>query len=428
MQRSHYSKKEIAVYDAIGSFFVDVFYNDLYLKAKSRVNNSEDSGATITDAYRQLVLMYMNGVTQERYYKGMVQKLSDYYRTASNFGTIVFSEFEDKVLACFIPPEYYRDFTSKIKDQTLFNIIVRTVHDMGALMITPEVLRMIIDQHDNVSNITFLQDKAMDIFILQRENYYAKFAEQINKKKGGGTVEVGVLNKLKDHIATEVKRRVQAEADLAKAVGICQQLTSTISAERKELEELRNLSMTMKTQWLAGVEDVKRLTADNKRLIQEKGQLGIKLQNAYNQTGTSTQTQHNIQSPSTFPIAANTKAPTPAVPSVIPSVAIRQSPPIDSKSTDADDTDDEFDEEEEARIQAARRMAVKFADPISQTREFSKTSTLENNGSSGAQPRSKLENTEHDDTKVGATIDTSSVESIDTLGASATLDDGGGWF
>lgn len=243
MNRSNYSPKVLSVFDTIGSFFIDVVYNSLYLKAKDAVR--EGTAKSITDAYRANVMNYMRGIQKEHLYKTVVKNLFKYYQDINSYGTIVFADFENKVVSCFIPPEYYSDFSDRIKDQSLQEIIIKTVNQLGELVLSREVLKRIIDSHQDVSNIGYLQDKIVDIFIIQREDYYASFAAQLNKKNTKQTVDVGVVKKLKEHTKEEIRRRCKAEDDLARALSMLAQvlrnineLQVTCNKQREQLERL----------------------------------------------------------------------------------------------------------------------------------------------------------------------------------------------
>lgn len=226
MDRRNYDRQVISLFDTLGGFFVDIFYNDLYLKAKSAVK--EGKFGSITDAYRANILNYMNGIKLRNLYTGVVKKLHEYYQRITGFSSLVFADFEDKVLVQFIPAEYYGDFTNKHKDSALYDIIVRTVNESGAIVLMPDFLRRAIDDHMNVRNVTLLQDKLVDVFIFQREDYYTKFVSEINRKNCGGEVSKEVVEKLKAAFVEEKRARVKAESDRDRAVFMIAELMKKI--------------------------------------------------------------------------------------------------------------------------------------------------------------------------------------------------------
>ncbi len=228
MDRRNYDSKAMGLFDTIGSYFVDALYNNHYLIARDIVRRG--AANNITDAYRTTVINYMNGSSRDDLFKIIVYKLHEFYQKNSGFGTIVLSEFQNKVLSQFIPAEYYQDFTDRHKDKTLKEIIVRTVNEFGAVALSPNVLRRIIDDHLNRDNITLLQDHIVDIFILQREEYYTKFAQEISRKNAGGTVDKGLLDKLKLAYVDEKRKCCELMADKERAANIVGQLIDKIKA------------------------------------------------------------------------------------------------------------------------------------------------------------------------------------------------------
>ncbi len=226
MDRRNYESKAIGLFDTIGSYFVDMLYNNHYLISRDLVRRGLASN--ITDAYRSTVVNYMNGSSRDDLFKITVCKLHEYYQRNSGFGTIVLSEFQDKILSQFIPAEYYQDFTDRHKDLILKEIVVRTIKDFGDVVLTPRYLSQIIDNHLNKDNVTQLQDHIVDIFILQREEYYTRFAKEISKRNASDTVDRATLDKLKAAYMDEKRKCCELAADKERATSIVGQLIDKI--------------------------------------------------------------------------------------------------------------------------------------------------------------------------------------------------------
>lgn len=233
INRKNYDQKIIGVFEIIGSYFVDVFYNNHYLVAKQEVGSGYSS-SSITDAYRNKVYLYMTGMSKrDDLFKIVVHKLHEFYQKTSGFGTIILSDFQDRVLSQFIPPEYYRDFTNRHKDSTLREILLRTVNEFGVIVTSKDILYKIIDNHSNRDNIVELQDRIVDLFIIQREDYYSKFAREISKQNAGDqSVNKEVFDKLKNAYLLEKKKSCEVSADLTRAYNIINGLLTKV----KELE------------------------------------------------------------------------------------------------------------------------------------------------------------------------------------------------
>lgn len=275
MDRRNYDTKAVALFDTIGSYFVDVYYNSHFLLARDAVR--EGRAVSITDAYRTNVLNYMTGISKrDDLYKTVVRGLHEFYQKNSGFGSVVLSEFQDRILSQFIPPEYYYDFTEKHKDRTLREIIIQTANDFGEVVTSKAMLCRVVDDHLNKRNITMLQDRIVDIFIIQRENYYSKFVKAISNTNGNTKISKDVLDKLKAAYVAEKKKSCDLEADKQRALNIIKQLMDKIEDYEAKLAEFAKKEATqyMNAQSDKHLRypqtDTANTKTDNKRVIKPK--------------------------------------------------------------------------------------------------------------------------------------------------------------
>lgn len=238
MNRKHYDTRIISVFDHIGSFFVDTFYNSLYLKACDAVKMGQ--AKSITDAYRSNVLRYVYGITHRTdLYMTVVKKLHEYYQKCSGGSVIIFSDFEDKVLSQFIPLEFYKDFTEKNKDEALHRIIINSVNDFGMIVLGRVMLARIIDDHKNPDNVHTLQDRMVDIFIARREDYYERFVKEVYNKGAKNQISMELFNKIKLELTNEKKKTHELKNDNKRALSMISQLAEKIKNLTKENEYLK---------------------------------------------------------------------------------------------------------------------------------------------------------------------------------------------
>lgn len=257
MNRENYDPKALSTFDIIGSYFVDIFYNDLYLKARDRVKEGRYS--SITEAYKANVVNYMHGIKKKEPYMQVCRLLHEYYQRVTVYSTLTFGDFEVRILSQFIPPEYFNLFTEGDKDSNLCAIITRTVQEFGERVLAPEGLRRIIDDHSNQKNVELLQDIIVDILKIQREEYYVQFAKKINQRSGKVSEEIVVT--LKAKIVEETRKRCTAEQDRDRALNIIKQLVQKIS-------DLENDIIRMKTS-TAPVTSTSHSLADDLRVDSE---------------------------------------------------------------------------------------------------------------------------------------------------------------
>jgi hypothetical protein len=250
-----YDIKTISTFDIVGSYFVDIFYNNHYLLSKDNVRRGHAD--TVTDAYRTNVISYMDGIkNRQDLYKKVVKQLHEYYQLSTNSGSIVLSDFQDRILSHFIPPEYYKDFTENQKDKTLRDVIIKTVSNMGAVVSKKEMLYKIIDDHSNTNNVTILQDKMVNILMMQREEYYEKFAQQISKSGGGLSVSQELFDKLKQAFIEEKQKSYHLNEDKERAIVMIKSLLNKIKVLESEIQKI-NQKLEEKTMQLQQQQYVK---------------------------------------------------------------------------------------------------------------------------------------------------------------------------
>jgi hypothetical protein len=139
-------------------------------------------------------------------------------------------------------------------------------------------MKKIIDYHGDVSNISLLQDKVLDIFITYREDMYSKFASKIMTENS--KVDKSLLNDAKDEIRKQVALRMQAETDRDKAISMISNLVKTINDCKLDIQRLTLDNETLSTNQLANqqasqqinnTDKVKELEYKMNNLILEHG-------------------------------------------------------------------------------------------------------------------------------------------------------------
>jgi hypothetical protein len=239
MHRKNYDQKIITQFDIVGSFFVDTFYNDLYLKAKDAF--AKGRAQSLTDAYRGYITQYVKTISAvtEAYMK-VVKNLHEYYQKSMSYPSTL-SDFIDSMVSKFIPPLYYRDFTPNNKDRTLHEIIIKTTNLLGTSVTTTDMMQRIIDDHRNPGNVNMLQDMILDIFLMQREEYYSKFTKEIVNEND--KVPMDVYNKMKSALKDEMKKRTDCEIERDKLIGIVNKLLTKCN-ELSQVDDTGKLQET----------------------------------------------------------------------------------------------------------------------------------------------------------------------------------------
>jgi len=236
MNRDLYSKKTLCVFDNIGSFFVDKYYNFHYLFSRDLSKNN--AMTSITDVYRSTVINYINGIkNRPDLYLTVIKDLHEYYQKSIGC-VIICSDFEDRIVSQFIPEEYYRDFTSTHKDNALKDIIVNIVTELTKEVLSKKTFRKIIDDHMNIANVELLQDRVVDICITQRENYISKFIKKVAYGDTSRNIDRSVFNNLRKIYIEEKKKRIDIEDNYNR----CYKLLNFFITKSESLEkEIKNI-------------------------------------------------------------------------------------------------------------------------------------------------------------------------------------------
>lgn len=236
----NYSKRTISVFEIVGAYFVDMFYNHLYLTARSNHRAVDTSVGSLTDVYKSTVNAYVKGLKSEKkYYESAVKGMTEFYKAHTKHTAITMTEFINEVIRQFMPPDHFDILAGHEKDFFMNNIVLRIVDDFADEVFAIEKMRLVIDSHADESNTRVWMDCIVSIQICIRESMYSKFIKTTNQSTG--MVDEAVVKKVlaeRDAIwrkTTEyLQRATKAEADLEHAKKVCQ-LTydKLVAAEEK---------------------------------------------------------------------------------------------------------------------------------------------------------------------------------------------------
>ncbi len=233
------SRELVQVFEIAGTYLIGVFYNSLYRRAVMDTRGGKF--ASITDAYRKAVEDYVIAMANtERYRASEIYEMSQTFNKHNHFGATTFAEFEDYFLGAMIPREFYTSFTGADKDRTLHEIVTKTVAELAKQIIAPAMIRKIIDDHNNQYNVMALQRIVHDILCARRDEYYAKFAQEVIREKvPGANIDMDNFNKLRTSLADELQKRMAAERELKKAKTLITKVVQSATTFRAENEKLK---------------------------------------------------------------------------------------------------------------------------------------------------------------------------------------------
>lgn len=166
-------------------------------------------------------------------YKDIIKSFLSYYQKKID-ATVTMREFEDSILSQFIPTDYYKDFNSKQRDNTMRDIFIKATENFFAKILKSHV-HQIIDDHKNKDNITMLQEQILSVLLSIRETYYDKFADVINggsSKKSSVGVPLDVVEKLRLELSEAKKTIGELSSDRDRAINILSQTVNSLNSQK----------------------------------------------------------------------------------------------------------------------------------------------------------------------------------------------------
>lgn len=171
-------EKIISLLDVAGSTIVDIFYNHMYDRAIAMKEKTEHN---ITDCYRSAILDYVKSSDSTDFYKVLMNSIHYYTKVSTIYHSISLVNCIDLYASLFVPEVYLQSLTEKQKNDILSMVLRETIKEFSNELLTNH-LAIIIDEHQDDTNIGVLQDVILRELIKHRDKSYLRFV-QCEKKK-----------------------------------------------------------------------------------------------------------------------------------------------------------------------------------------------------------------------------------------------------
>jgi len=215
---SNYNQKVLSIFNVISCHFVDMFYNHIYITARTRYKNDRSVDKTktsITEEYKHAIIHYINAINNKReYYVKTIERLHTYFQMNTKFSTINLNEFIDLILQHYLPEEHFSILSEPEKEFFINKIVVHIIKELGCRLLETKYLKMVIDNHNNVANAKQWIDLMVEIQVLERDNIFKKFARKISNK--ADTVSIDVLDNIKQNFSKVLKEKCYFENQATK--------------------------------------------------------------------------------------------------------------------------------------------------------------------------------------------------------------------
>ena len=233
--RRDHDDRMITLYEIVGTYFVEIFYNSIYKVALRQV---EDSKAhSVTEAYQNATHAYVTEIQHdsESYLKTMGM-LHDYVRHHTEHSMSNYSTFVDRVVSTLVQAEFYRSMIPKDKDEIIASAVCDLVAALAVFSTKPENLPRIIDKRsgaDRASTVTMMQDFTVTTLLSVRDRFHSKFLGRATGAKE--TVSSDLVAKLKKAIRVLAKEKATLMASNAKLREELEDVSSKYSAKKADL-------------------------------------------------------------------------------------------------------------------------------------------------------------------------------------------------
>ena len=215
IDRSRYDNSVLNVCQILSTYFVNVYYNEIYLRIKEL--KSVNKGDKLRDSYRQGVTMYFRSLKNKPvYYKKVIMGIHDLHNKFKSLSTLRLRDCIDSVCKEFVAKEAYDQMT----DSQRQGIVRKVILDVNACFIDHifnNRLDSIINEHKHKENAGVLREEFIDMLLLEREkllnDYYGVVVG--GNKRNLLSNEMG--EKLKSMLTEAVKQKVIALKRLQQA-------------------------------------------------------------------------------------------------------------------------------------------------------------------------------------------------------------------
>lgn len=243
LNRGGYSNRTLSVFEIIGAYFVDVFYNHIYLTAeKNHKLYGGSSTKSLTDEYKSALVAYNEGITKsKKHYEQTIKGILEFYRTYTKFTTISMNDFINELLQQFIPEEHFTIFTDQEKHFFLNKIITAIIYKFIGRITQIDLMKMVIDDHDNTDNTRRYIDVIVDLMIIEREELFNQFVKQTRGHNvDDEQVSVEVVRKITqdrdalwNQLQELLKQKCELEAKLIRARAVAEVLHEKVTMYEK---------------------------------------------------------------------------------------------------------------------------------------------------------------------------------------------------
>ena len=249
---SNYDPKDIYLFEIIGSYFVDIVYNHIYINTKIKLS----ANTSFIDEYIRKLQLYLIGIKNDKKcYNDIVKNLYKYYITISS-ENISYFQFITNITNTCILNNLKNKITIEHKEGIVSVIICDLVSNIITYILLPENINQVINQRSSNSKLLIrnLQDYSIQVLLTKKLDIQNKFIKETGQVDDNNIEDSKLINNFKKIIK------------------------SLIDEKKELLENIKNLENENNV-LLIKEEKLKRLI----KLLQEKEKVHYIIKNLSNQ-------------------------------------------------------------------------------------------------------------------------------------------------
>ena len=173
-----YEQSTLSKFDIIGSYFVNLYYNEFYIKSKNL--KFDNMYSNITDAYKNVLSSYSEFTKKSEFFKQIIKGIHTYCISTTRYTTMTHKECIDFMVYEFVPSNLWNSLRESQKNKLFHESIINCIMIFSEKIISNH-LHIIIDHRDQPENITILQDLFLSIILFEKDKIFSKFLNPNSK-------------------------------------------------------------------------------------------------------------------------------------------------------------------------------------------------------------------------------------------------------
>jgi len=259
---SKYTQSTLSKFDIIGSYFVNLFYNEFY--SKSKVLKLNGSFINLTEAYKNILGSYLDFIKKPEFFKQIVKGIHAYCISTTKYTTMTHKECIDFMVHEFIPEKLWDSIRENQKNK-LFHESIGNCISIFIENIINSRIHIIIDNHDQPENIIILQDLFLSIILLEKDKIYSKFLNPNNNN----TISIDLFKEKLMVLVNEKKDLISENNNIKKKYNVIKQLNEKNTNVILELQKIHKLN-------IKEINTLKQENAYIKKLLAKEGKNEVK--------------------------------------------------------------------------------------------------------------------------------------------------------